>query len=434
MNTASMTRSLSPSFPTHYALRNAQGDERIDYRITALTVLAVGYNALLALLNAHVASVGFGAVAATEILVLAACMLLLVRDGITRDSANALWFCCASLGLALLISILNEKIFVDAFRNSLIITIFVCLGRRISHATLDRTFLVCSTLILGFLLLEMTSLSTYAGIFKPAQYFFATRGTEEFELDDSGLFRNALGFAGRFSFGVFDGPRTSSLFLEQVSLANYAGVLCVFLLALWPHLGKWSRLIHGSTAVLIILSNNTRTTSILFLLSVIGYWLYPRLPKYLNVLIAPAIIVAGVVTYHLNPYAAGDDFVGRVAHTGQIIAKMGFPEYAGLRIDELSKLMDSGYPYVIYSSTVIGLILHWLYVSFIVPQQTPEQRRCAYGLAVYTFVNLLIGGTAIFSIKVAAMLWLLVGFMSAPQRNPLATTPSVARASGTVHP
>jgi hypothetical protein len=66
---------------------------------------------------------------------------------------------------------------------------------------------------------------------------------------------------------------------------------------------------------------------------------------------------------------------------------------------------------------VLGLLLHWLFVTFIVPQRSPEQQRCAYGLAVYTFTNLLIGGTAIFSIKVAALLWLLVGFMSSVQRN-----------------
>ena len=114
--------------------------------------------------------------------------------------------------------------------------------------------------------------------------------------------------------------------------------------------------------------------------------------------------------------------------------KMGFAEYAGMRISELGKLMDSGYPYVIYSSTVLGLILHWLYVCFIVPQHTPEQRRCAYGLAVYTFMNLLIGGTAIFSIKVSAVLWLLVGFMSAPQRNSVLSPQSLAPLSGTVKP
>lgn len=391
--------------------------DSIDYKVVWLTLLAVGYNALLSVLNAHVANIGFSAVAVSEIVILAACALVLLRSGLTVDSINTLWFCCSFLGLALVVSLLNEKIFVDAFRNVLIITIFVCFGRRINFVTLDRTVLLCSSVVLGFLILEISSLTTYAGLFKPAQYFFATRGTEEFELDDSGLFRNALGFAGRFSFGIFDGPRTSSIFLEQVSAANYAGVLCIFLLALWPHLNKWTRLIHASTAILIIVSNNTRTTSILFLVSVFGYWIYPRLPRYLNVLFGPAIIIMGVAVYLANPNAAGDDLVGRIAHTGQIIAKMGFPEYAGMRISELGKLMDSGYPYVIYSSTVLGLILHWLYVCFIVPQQTPEQRRCAYGLAVYTFMNLLIGGTAIFSIKVSAVLWLLVGFMSAPQRS-----------------
>ncbi|MBD8639447.1 hypothetical protein [Sphingomonas sp. CFBP 13733] len=53
------------------------------------------------------------------------------------------------------------------------------------------------------------------------------------EFNETGLFNNAAGFESRFSFGVFSGARTSSVFLEQVSNANFAGILCVFLVATW---------------------------------------------------------------------------------------------------------------------------------------------------------------------------------------------------------
>lgn len=397
--------------------RQATIAEPIDHRVVVLLVLAMGYNALLAVFNAYVATISFSTVAITEILLLTICVGLILKQGIKADSVNILLFGCASLGLALVISLLNERFFVEAFRNALIIVIFGCMGRQINFATLNRTFIVCSLLVLGFLIIELASLSAYASIFKPAQYFFSTRGTVEFELDDSGIFRNALGFEGRFSFGLFSGARTSSLFLEQVSLSNYAGVLCLLLLALWPYLSRWTRALHGCTAVLIILSNNARTTSILFVLAVIGYYLYPRLPKFSNVLIAPVVMLTTLVVYRLYPNAAEDDFIGRVSHTGKILHDMGYREFWGLSIDQMGGLMDSGYPYIIYSSTVVGLLLHWLFVSFIVPQHSVAQRRCAFGLAFFTFTNLVIGGTAIFSIKIAALLWLLVGFMSSPQRN-----------------
>lgn len=391
--------------------------EPVDHRVVLQAVLAMGYNTLLAVFNAHVASVNFSTVAVTEISLLALCMALLLKKGIKADSINILLFFFASLGFALVVSLLNERFFVDAFRNALIIVIFCCMGRQIEFATLNRTFIVCSVLVLAFLALELASLPAYAWVFKPAQYFFSTRGTEIFELDDSGIFRNALGFEGRFSYGLFSGARTSSLFLEQVSLANYAGVLCIFLLALWPFLSGWARALHGCTAVLIILSNNTRTTSILFAMALIGYHLYPRLPKYSNVLIAPVVMLTTVIVYQRNPNAAQDDFVGRVSHTGRILHDMGYREIWGLSVDQVGVLMDAGYPYIIYSSTVIGLLLYWLFVSFIVPQTSVAQRRCAWGLAFFTFTNLVIGGTAIFTIKIAALLWLLVGFMSSPQRN-----------------
>jgi putative polymerase len=404
-----------------------QAQAPVDRWVLGLTLLAVTYNALLAFINAHVFAVNFGLVAVTEIMILGMCLVKLMRDGIKQDCANILWYCGASLIIAMAISLMNGVLFVDAFRNALIITLFLCLGRNIQFATLRKTFLVVSVLVLGVMLIEMTSLLTYAQIFKPAVYFLNTRGMPEFELDDTGIFRNALGFAGRFSFGIFAGPRTSSLFLEQVSLANFAAVLCVFLLACWPRLSFRERVVHVALAALIILSNNTRTTSILFVLSIVGYFVYPRLPRYLNVLVAPLIIVAGVTIYTMYPHYINDDFAGRVSHTGRIISNMGFPEYLGMQISQLSVLMDAGYPYVIYSSSFIGFIMFWLMVSFVIPQRTPAQMRCAYGLTIYIFVNLLIGGTAIFSIKVAALLWLLVGFISSPERfaeeRPAATQP-----------
>lgn len=415
-------QSMGPSFTRYLTLRpETVGRVRVagaDKRVVALTFLAISYNACLALINAHIAGIGFAAVAATEIGILGLCLCVLAKTGLKKSSRNVVYFLCVYLLITLVLSIANQTLFVDAFRNMLIIAIFVCLGREVNQVTVTRTFLLCSAVVLLFLLIELGSLPLYAGIFRPADYFVNTRGVANFELDESGIFRNALGFEGRFSFGIFTGPRTSSVFLEQVSLANYAAVLCVYLLSLWPRLGRMERIAHVLTIVLIILSNNTRTSSILLLLSLVGYFVYPYIPKYTNALIAPAIILLGVVVYALYPNVVDDDFVGRVSHTGKFIADMGWPEYFGLSLDKVSGLMDSGYPYVIYSTTVIGMVVYWLFVSFIVPQHTASQRRCANGLAMFIFINLLIGGTAVFSIKIAAPLWLLVGFMSQPHWQP----------------
>jgi hypothetical protein len=386
--------------------------ERIDWTIVVLTFLGLAYNAILAFINAHIFAVNVSMVVVFEISVLGAGLLVWWKRGIKTTDRNVLYFVGSFLIISLVIGMLNQRIYLDAFRNILIVGVYIGLGKSANVATIKAAFLACTLLVLGVLILELSDVSSYAALLKPANYYINTRGFKELSYDDSGIFKNALGFEGRFSYGIFTGPRTSSIFLEQVSLANYAAALCILLLSLWPQIGIKVKLLHILTILLVVLSNNTRTTSILLVLSVFGYYLYPRIPRYSNVLLAPIIIALGIFIYTLYPYARGDDFIGRTSFTGYVLTHMGMPEYFGASIDNLKMLADNGYPYLIYSSTIFGMVLFWLFVSLVVPQITPAQKRCANSLALYMFINLLVSGTATFSIKVGAPLWLLVGFMA----------------------
>ncbi len=386
--------------------------ERIDWTIVVLTFLGLAYNAILAFINAHIFAVNVSMVVVFEISVLGAALLVWWKRGIKTTDRNVLYFVGSFLIISLVIGMLNQRIYLDAFRNILIVGVYIGLGKSANVATIKAAFLACTLLVLGVLILELSDVSSYAALLKPANYYINTRGFKELSYDDSGIFKNALGFEGRFSYGIFTGPRTSSIFLEQVSLANYAAALCILLLSLWPQIGIKVKMLHILTILLVVLSNNTRTTSILLVLSVFGYYLYPRIPRYSNVLLAPIIIALGIFIYTLYPYARGDDFIGRTSFTGYVLTHMGMPEYFGTSIDNLKMLADNGYPYLIYSSTIFGMVLFWLFVSLVVPQITPAQKRCANSLALYMFINLLVSGTATFSIKVGAPLWLLVGFMA----------------------
>lgn len=381
--------------------------ERVDWPVVALTFFAMAYNSILAFINCHLFFVNVTLVMASEIIIIGLGLVLWVNRGLKKADRNILYFVGCFIVISLVMSILNQRIYVDALRNMLIVGVFIGLGKSVNIATVKTAFMLCTVLVLGVLLIELSSLPTYASLLKPAQYFVNTRGFAEMDYDDTGIFKNALGFDGRFSYGIFTGPRTSSIFLEQVSLANYAAALCIFMLSLWPHVSFKVKFMHIATVLLVVLSNNTRTTSILLVLSIVGYYLYPRIPKYTSVLLAPAIIVLGIVVYYMNPYARGDDFVGRTSFTGYVLTHMGLSEYFGMSIDKLALLGDNGYPYLIYSSTIFGMIVFWLFVSLVIPQDSPPQRRCANSLALYIFINLLVSGTATFSMKVGAPLWLL---------------------------
>lgn len=402
---------------------------RANLAVIVLTLLGMTYNAWLAIINAHVMNISFGIAAAVEIVLLAAGILMALRTGISKNEKNILYFFALFIVLTLAISLFNQRIFIDGFRNMMIIVVFVCLGRQANEQTVKKLFIAASVIILAGLIYELADLDGYAALFKPAQYFASSRGIAEFEYDETGLFKNTMGFEGRFSYGIFTGPRTSSLFLEQVSLANYAAVLCILLLALWPRMGLKEKALHVATILLIVTSNNTRATSLLLLVSFAGYYLYPRLPRYANALAAPVFLVVGIVAYHVAPNAHEDDFVGRTSWTGRHLTNMDPADYFGMNLDKLEHLWDSGYPWLITSTSVFGLLAFWLFVTFVIAQKTPAQMRCAYGLTLYIFMNMLVSGNATFSIKVSAPLWLLIGLMSGtrlnaapaplPQRQPL---------------
>jgi hypothetical protein len=409
-----MERSMPRTAPFEGVVTPNTTADVADRRVVVLTFFAVGYNALLSFVNAHAAGLNFGVVALTEILVIFAGLFLILRGGLAKADKNVLYLVCLFVLLGLMVSMINQRVFVDALRNALIVSIFVCLGRRSSRETVMAAFLCCSVLVLAVLILEVSSVTQYAALLKPAQYFINTRGMVEFKYNETGLFNNALGFKGRFSYGIFDGPRTSSIFLEQVSLANYAAVTGIFLVSLWKYIAPKQRVLHIAVVLLIIVSNNTRMTSILTLLSLVGYFLYPKVPKYSNTFLAPIIMAIAVMVYLAFPLDHSDTFVGRTSKTGDFLFNMPLGEYFGNNVGATGALLDSGYPYLISTATIIGFIAYWLFVCFIVPQNTPERRRCANALSLYIFMNLLVSGTAIFSMKTGAPLWLLVGLMSGP--------------------
>lgn len=383
-----------------------------------LCVAGCFYTGLLAFLSARGLPVSSALLTIAELAILGTGALLLLAGGLREQDAGPLAFIWLSLFTAVVLSIANDRPFPDGARNFLIISVFTMLGLRLRLVTVDRCFALLSLVVLAFLVLEIVSTAGYVAVFQPAAYFSKARGVEEFSLDQSGLFRNALGYQGRFSLNIAS-HRTASIFIEQVSLANFASVIEIYLVSRWRTLGGWARALHLATVVLILLTNSSRTSSSLAFATLIGYWVYSRLSRYLNVVVPPLLLVTGVLVAITHPDAAGDNFAGRILHTMTELYRTDLAALFGGEVDKVGQFMDSGYPYVIYSTTIFGLLALWAYVTMFLPQKDAEQKRCAWATTLYIFVNMLIGGTAIFSMKVSAPLWLLAGALAAPAVRPV---------------
>ena len=379
--------------------------------IGLLVGAATCYTAVAAMAAAHGVPVGFGLVSAIEVLLLGGGGLLILYNGIQDDDGAVLSFLYFMVVLAVLLSIANERPLVETIRSALIICVFALLGQRANGRTLDMTFLGTAVIVLLVLILEVSSTSGYVWLFQPQRFYESTRGMGAAKYDTTGLFAATAGFAGRFSFGLFTDHRSSSIFLEQVGNANFACVLALYTVSRWQKLLiKW-RALCVVTIVAILVTTNARFGSVLVVMLTAGYYLFGRLPRRLlpSVTIAIAIAVALVAAFRYDVIA--DTFVGRIATTVREFNEAGVRFFLGGDAAEGLQQMDSGYAYLVGTSSIFGLLALWIFVNYYPRANDAGSRRLNWGIVIYLLGQLTVSGTSVFSIKTAALLWMLVGFI-----------------------
>lgn len=401
---------------------------------------AVFYNAALGFVNAHGLHLTEAHVAATELFILTCAALFLgFRFGKLHPHRS---FIIGSflviLVLVAWVSVTNGAIFIRAPRDFVIICIFFLVGTQCSPERLVPMFRLVTAIILAVLVVEGLALELYVWMFQPADYFANTRGIEKLSVDTTGLFRNSLGFEGRFTFGLFGYRRLSSVFLEQVSLANFAMVLCIFTVTFWETMKKGDRFLFAFGIVFMILCNSSRTGSMLCLLMALGYRIFPKMPRWSYGAVIPGILfVAAVLFYRPGEMSFSDTMSGRIGHTLALLAHMDLSDYVTGNLASIARTGDSGYAYLVYGTTMVGLIYFWVFIWVLLPSATPIARRFAFSALLFISVNLMVGA-AIFSIKVSAPLWLIAGCLAAREaRAPVAqravprgVMPSLRRVEG----
>ena len=382
-----------------------------------LPLAATCYSAALAVLIARGFPGSTSLVIFIELALLGSCIAMCLMNGLTRYDWPPILLGYGFIVAALIVSMIAARPMVETLRAGAIIACFFMVGQRMSYRTLDRLFLVVCVVVLVVLVLEVTSLPTYVKVFSPAQFFTATRGVQVAEFNDSGLFNTATSFSGRFSFGLFAGPRTSSIFLEQISNGNFACVVALYLAVRGRMIPKRHLLIELATAALILLTANSRFGSIFILIMLLGYFIFPLLSRLLLPLGSFAIWGGALAMILSNPAADGDNLQGRISFVGRQFRDADFGYYLGFHATKALGEADSGYSYFIGSTTIFGFMMLWLFVNISPRMDDEPSRRLGWGLIFYFFGQLLVSSTSLLSIKTAALLWVMVGCVRMNERG-----------------
>lgn len=377
-----------------------------------LVILAITYNAVLAFINAHVMTMVSMHVAMAESLILLVVMSYIVLNFEKIPNIFPhLFFLLGICSLSLWVMLTNEAMFIKILRDNFIIVAFVLLGMFLNGQQIIKIFKLLMIVVLAVAVIEIFFTDLYVWLFEPAKYYQTTRGIEPFQFSDSGLFRNSLGYSSRFSFDFLSSHRISSIFLEQVSLANFAMVTLVFLMGFSKWMRKREILFFVLACGFLILTNDTRTGALFALAMIPCFYLFPLLPTWVAVTFIPGLLfISALVFYDPHLTSMTDSFSGRLGFTLYLLSDADLSTLLMGNLAGVDEVADSGFAYIIYATSIFGLILFWLYTALVLRSDDKSIRRYLLAMNVFIAINLMIGA-AIFTIKISAPLWLMVGFL-----------------------
>ncbi len=376
--------------------------------VSVILFAATLYPALLCLLHTHFFRVVTSTVGITEFLIYLACLAVLIRP----VRIELIIIATLMIAYLLLLTLFRGEIEMKGFRDVIIPLLFYWVGRQVgSMAYADKILKRLIVVVLAFGLLELFYLDGYSWLFNIFSYYFS-QGINTMPtnfVSDSVLNVNGIrpeGIGRTILPSLLGSHRVSSVFLEPVSLGNFAVIVAAWGLA--KSRSDWKNgLFFVATAVVMITLSDSRygigAVSLMLLLR-----LMPLRPLSFLVSVLPLFCLAGLVMIGLF-YQGGydDNILGRLYASGKSL--LGFNVWMLFGIEgAFSFFYDMGYPYIF---TRLGLplaVLLWFAIWMIrMPDSVGSRFRMFIGL--YIALILCISGTSMFALKTAGILWFLVG-------------------------
>lgn len=388
--------------------------QRLDQRLViCIMVASVTYQALLCLSNTHFLPTSRALVGVAEGVILLACLPILVR----RLLPGVIIIAMLVGAMLCLLTLFTGYIDIKAFRDLAIPLCFFWLGCNIGKPELaDRALTVAIGVVLTLGLMEFFFLEQYTNLFNIFSYYVSTGNLNEITeyTRDSKLQMNGTrpeGIGRTLLPGLLGSHRVSSVFLEPVSLGNFAAMIAAWGLSRDRADIRKGAFFVGAALVLMVLSDSR------FALMSVSILTFMRLTlhgKAVNVaVLAPFLAIAMLLVIGtIDESYAGDNFRGRLAVSGWSLLDFDVSTLLGAGFK--SQFGDQGYAYALSSFGLPLCLLMWFSIWFLPMPDARGQRFRAY-ISIYVALILCISGTSLFAFKSAGFLWFLLGIvMKAP--------------------
>jgi putative polymerase len=383
--------------------------------VAVILVLSICNLPLLAFLNARGIPASSALVGLAEALAFTLCLALQLRR-------LPPWTMALALGLIswmVLTWLIRQRPDLKSVRDLLIPILFISLGRQVADSAFaERCLRWVTVLVVVVAIFEALFTDAYGTLFNTFSFYAGLGSIRESAAMFDGQTLTLNGYRpegiGRTLLPALLGAhRTSSLFLEPVSLGNFAVVVLAWSLSRdWKDMGRPALLLVGAALVLIVLSDSR--FGMLMAVLLLGYRLLP-MPAFRWVApVFPFAMFGAIVGVAWFMPQFSDTLLGRIANSGHSL--LGFDASRLMGLDSpLPGYGDMGYAYVLSrfgAPQAIGLLL----VLFLIPCTSERAQRFRAMVVLYFFSSMAISGTSVFALKTAGLMWFLLGALTADPR------------------
>jgi putative polymerase len=385
-------------------------EQRHNLLIELVLLFAIGYNFLLAVVNAKVFRVSPAMTYVAELAIYGACFLIGLWS-LDRKRTAMVFTGIGLLALLMLVRLfLVWSIDPKFFRDALIPFAFLVLGAAYT-GSLPKLFLRMALIVSLVAAFELALPKVYGDVVNPKSYFVNARGASasSFWNQDSNLFVSATRPGARNFLPSSNLPRASSVFIEPVTMGNFIIFFTAILLTFW----RWMRPlgIAASVAMIgfLIVASDGRLAAGTCVMMVALTPLLLRMDQRLGFLIFFGVLLgAWLMVWASGIQSYEDTTLGRVFFTVYSIRNMTAEAWLGLDFDTPYKYFDSGIAYFISSQSVVLVLAFLLAYSFAMLMRTIEGQLFK-NLLIFAFALSLLVSNGYFSIKTAALWWFVCG-------------------------
>jgi putative polymerase len=381
-----------------------------SWYVFAVLLGSMAYQWLLCFIDTRGSPVTSTRIAVAELAVLMSCIPLLRTR---RPSMFAFAAAASALSLLGVLGLLRDGyVDIKAIRDLLIPATFLWAGISMAQREddVDRIFLRLCLLVLAVGLIETFAFDSYNTLFNTFAYYVHSGGISESAAAIAGqsVTLNGLrpeGIGRTFLPSILGSLRASSIYLEPVSLGNFAILTLAWGLAKERAQFKRALPFVAISIALIVLSDSRFGLYAMLILLVLKLCLRGKAHYLLSVAPFIAICLLSAIAAYYPTY--GDNLHGRLSLSGERLLQ--FNQWTLLGLSQFTiRFGDMGYAYVITRFGILLCTALWI-GFFCLPLRHPASERLRAYIAAYMAMILCISGTSLFAMKTSAILWFLFG-------------------------